>query len=479
MKKTLILSLAIMLSCLAMAQSASSYTQQYNWPWRWNGNTIVTKTPKRALGQQHALQLTAPKMDTVRIAFVGLGMRGADAVGRYMHIDGIRVVALCDYEAERTEQCQQILKSYNRPLAALYNGEDGYRQMCERDDIDLVYVATDWHHHFLVAECALRHGKHVAIEVPSAMTLYECWTLVDLVEKNRLHCMILENCCYDQFELNTLNMAQQGVFGTVVRVQGAYIHTLDEYWMAYWKNGADDRLGWRLRYNKDYRGDLYPTHGLGPVAQLLDIHRGDRMETLVAMDTRSFRGAQLAEKYAGEPCSDFQNGDHTTTLIRTANGKVIEIQHNVMTPQPYNRLYQLTGTEGFANKYPFPGYAIDGKNATHKLGEKYDNLSGHSYMNDQQRAALEEQYQSPILKEQMAKAKQVGGHGGMDYIMDARLIYCLRNGLPLDMDVYDLAEWCCLAELGYLSVTHGFAPVAVPDFTRGHWRDIKGYRHAF
>lgn len=475
-KKAILLLLFAVFAVEAMAQA--QYYQRYDWPWKWKGKTIVTETPKRAKGQQHALQLHVAPMDTVRIAFVGLGMRGADAVGRYMHIEGIGVVALCDYEEARVEACQQILKNNNRPPAQCYSGEDGYRQMCEQEDIDLVYVATDWHHHFLVAQCALLHGKHVAIEVPSAMTLHECWTLVDLVEKNRLHCMILENCCYDQFELNTLNMAQHGLFGEVIRVQGAYIHTLDEYWMAYWKNGDDDKLGWRLRYNKDFRGDLYPTHGLGPVAQLMDIHRGDRMQTLVAMDTRSFRGKDLVKQYSGEECPAFSNGDHTTTLIRTAKGKVIEIQHNVMTPQPYNRLYQLTGTKGFANKYPVEGYAIDTKSVGGALTGKYDNLSGHSFMTAEQRKTLEQEYESPILKEYYEKAKQVGGHGGMDYIMDARMIYCLRNGLALDMDVYDLAEWCCLAELGYLSLEHGFAPVEVPDFTRGHWQDIQGYRHS-
>lgn len=478
MKKCFCFLLIVMAMTLAGAQNAP-YNQAYNWPWKWEGNAIVTSIPDRPSGQRHALGLRAPKMETVRVAFVGLGMRGPDAVERFTHIPGTEIVALCDYEKERAENCQKILARVGRNAAAIYYGEQGYEELCKRDDVDLVYIATDWHHHFLVAKCALENGKHVAIEVPSAMTLTECWTLVDLVEKTRLHCMILENCCYDQFELNTLNMAQQGLFGEVVRVQGAYIHTLDEYWMAYWKNGQSDKLGWRLRYNKEFRGDLYPTHGLGPVAQLLNIHRGDRMETLVAMDTRSFRGKDLVKQYSGEDCVDFQNGDHTTTLIRTALGKVIEIQHNVMTPQPYNRLYQLTGTKGFANKYPISGYAIDTKAVGEKLKVHYDNLSGHSFMSEEQRAALETEYESPILKEYYEKAKQVGGHGGMDYIMDARLVYCLRNGLPLDMDVYDLAEWCCLAELGYLSLSNGFAPVAVPDFTRGHWQDVKGYTHAY
>ena len=471
--------LAIATMAFTFAQD-TAYTQQYNWPWQWQGNTIVTHTPRRAPGQQCAIGLTAPKLDTVRVAFVGLGMRGADAVERFTHIPGTQIVALCDYDKERAERCQNTLTRIGRKQAAVYYGEYGYQQLCQRNDVDLVYVATDWHHHFLVAKCALENGKHVAIEVPSAMTLYECWQLVDLVEQTRLHCMILENCCYDEFELNTLNMAQHGLFGEIVRVQGAYIHTLDDYWMAYWKNGDNDKLGWRLRYNKDFRGDLYPTHGLGPVAQLLDIHRGDRMQTLIAMDTRSFRGKELAEHYSNQPCDDFQQGDHTTTLIRTVKGKVIEIQHNVMTPQPYNRLYQLTGTRGFANKYPTPGYAIASNQlkASDALPQ-YDNLSGHSYMPDSIQRQLEAKYLSPILQIYMEEAHKVGGHGGMDYTMDSRMIYCLRNGLPLDMDVYDLAEWCCLAELGYLSMQHGFAPVEVPDFTRGHWNDVQGYRHAF
>lgn len=292
--------------------------------------------------------------------------------------------------------------------------------------------------------------------------------------------MILENCCYDWFEMNTLNMAQQGVFGEVIRAQGAYIHDLSPFWRHYWKNGKDDKLGWRLDYNMRHRGDVYPTHGLGPVAQALNIHRGDRMKTLVAMDTKSVNGAALVTELTDSVCRNFRNGDHTTTLIRTENGKVIEIQHNVMTPQPYNRLYQLTGTKGFANKYPVEGYAI-GKQQLADAGVKADieDLSAHSFLNDKEKNALIEKYRHPILVKYGEMAKEVGGHGGMDFIMDARLIYCLQNGLPLDMDVYDLAEWCCLAELGSLSMDHNSAPVAIPDFTRGDWNKTKGYRHAF
>jgi len=448
----------------AVGQEAE-YVQQYSWPWHWREGTIVTEPAPATEGQRTAIGMAAPAIDTVRVGFVGLGMRGSDAVRRFTHIEGVRIAALCDYEADRVEASSRFLREAGLPPAACYSGEEGYKALCANPDIDLVYVATDWHHHFLVAKCAIEHGKHAAVEVPSAMTLTECWALVNLVEQRRRHCVILENCCYDEFELNTLHMAQQGLFGEIVRVQGAYIHTLDEYWMQYWKQGPEDRLGWRLRWNRDYAGDVYPTHGLGPVAQLLDIHRGDRMATLTAMATASFRGRELAEQYGGEPCPDFKNGDHTTTLIRTVKGKVIEIQHNVMTPQPYSRLYQLTGTRGFANKYPTEGYYL------------YDGTYSHRFLTDSARAALEARYRSPLLAEYAEKAHRVGGHGGMDYTMDARLIYCLRNGLPTDMDVYDLAEWCSLAELGALSLEHGSAPVEFPDFTRGHWQDLKGFRH--
>ena len=466
---------SVFISANVYAQSLSPSTK-----WYWNKGTIVVDTPERPAGQKSAIGLTAPKMEVVRVGFVGLGMRGPGAVERFTYIPGTHIVALCDYEQSRAERCQEYIRKASLPPAAIYSGEEGYKAVCEREDIDLVYIAADWDHHFPIAKYALEHGKHVAIEVPSAMNLEQCWELINLSETTRKHCFILENCCYDWFEMNTLNMAQHGVFGEVLRAQGAYIHNLDDFWDYYWKTDANDKLGWRLRYNMESRGDLYATHGLGPVAQALDIHRGDRMATLVAMDTKSVHGVELVEKATGKKCDNFRNGDHTTTLIRTANGKVIEIQHNVMNPQPYNRLYQLTGTRGFANKYPVEGYAVDSKQmAASGVQPQVDNLNTHSFLPQAEVASLVAKYQHPILKKYGEMAKEVGGHGGMDFIMDSRLVYCLQNGLPLDMDVYDMAEWCCLAELGSLSMDNGCAAVAFPDFTRGHWNDVKGYKHAF
>ncbi len=450
--------------CACTSQTSQVQTSAEGTPWKWDGGTIVVETPPRPAGQTGVLGLKAPKLETVRVGFVGLGMRGPGAVTRFTYIPGVQIVALCDYEQPRAEQCQQILERASMPKAAIYYGEKGYEALCERDDIDLVYICTEWQSHVAIAKYAMEQGKHVAIEVPGALNLTDCWELINTGEKTRKHCMMLENCCYDWFEMNTLNMAQHDVFGEIIRVQGAYIHNLADVWDHYWKRGEDDKLGWRLEYNMIHRGDVYPTHGLGPVAQALDIHRGDRMQTLVAMDTKSVIGKALVEARTDSVCDSFRNGDHTTTLIRTANGKVIEIQHNTMTPQPYNRLYQLTGTKGFANKYPTQGYALD---------------DAHRFLPEQEMNALIAQYEHPILKQYGELAKEVGGHGGMDFIMDARLVYCLQHGLPLDIDVYDLAEWCCLAELGELSMDNNCASVAVPDFTRGEWDIVKGFKHAY
>ena len=468
--------MAFFMGVSALAQSLSSSTK-----WHWDKGTMVIETPTRPAGQKHVLGLTAPKLETVRVGFVGLGGRGPWAVKRYAHIPGVEIVALCDYEEARAEKTQSELRNRGLKPADIYFGPKGYEELCKRDDIDLVYVATDWNHHFPIAKFAMENGKHAAIEVPAAMNLAQCWELIDLAEKTRLHCFILENCCYDYYEMNALAMAQDGVFGEIIRAEGAYIHTLDGAWNNYWKDPNDNDvndLHWRLKYNKENRGDIYSTHGLGPVAQCMNIHRGDRFTTLVAMDTESFAGKAAVKRKTGKECEDFRNGDHTTTLMRTAQGKVVEIQHNVMTPQPYNRLFKLTGTKGYATKYPTPEFALSGEALKGTDAPQMDNLNAHKFMDAKQKDALMKKYYHPILTEYGEKGRSMG-HGGMDYIMDARLVYCLQHGLPLDIDVYDMAEWCCLAELGALSMDNNCAAVSFPDFTRGHWNEVKGFKHAY
>jgi predicted dehydrogenase len=313
----------------------------------------------------------------------------------------------------------------------------------------------------------MEHGKHVAIEVPAALSLDEIWQLINTSERTRKHCMQLENCVYGFFEMTTLNMAQQGVFGEILHAEGAYIHNLEDIWPQY-------RGNWRLAFNKENRGDVYPTHGFGPICQVLDIHRGDRLKTLVSMDTKAVTGPKMWEKVTGEKCEDFKNGDHTLTMISTENGKTMLIEHNTMTPRAYDRMYQITGTDGFANKYSVEQYVIRPENEQEKAI-----YSAHEPVSAEVKAELEKKYRHPIHIEIEEKAKKVGGHGGMDFVMDYRLIYCLRHGLPLDMDVYDLAEWCSVIELSRISLENGSMPVEIPDFTRGSWNKIKGYRHAY
>jgi predicted dehydrogenase len=427
---------------------------------------INTDTPKRAKGQTDVLRMACTPIPTVRVAFIGLGMRGPGAVERMTHIPGVEVVALCDMLEDRTASANNILVKAGFPKAKEFFGENAWRQVTALPNVDLVYVATDWKHHAQIGVQAMKDGKHVAIEVPSAMTMDEIWELINTSEKTRKHCMQLENCVYDFFELTTLNMAQQGLFGEILHAEGSYIHNLEPYWSDYWNN-------WRLDYNMKHRGDIYATHGMGPACLALNIHRGDKMNYLVSMDTKAVGIPAFIKEKKGEDLKDFRNGDHTMTMIRTENGKTIQIQHDVANPRPYTRMYQLTGTKGFANKYPVEGYALDSKDIGKNLATNHEDFNAHSYVPKEVKEALMQKYKNPIVVDIEEKAKQVGGHGGMDFIMDYRLIHCLQNGLPLDMDVYDLAEWSCLAPLTEISLDNGSAPVQIPDFTRGGWNKLK------
>jgi hypothetical protein len=264
-------------------------------------------------------------------------------------------------------------------------------------------------------------------------------------------------------------MAQHGVFGDILHVEGSYIHNLETVWDEYQGN-------WRLDFDYKNRGDVYPTHGMGPACQLLGIHRGDKMNTLVSMDTKSFNGIKIANKKMG--VNTFANGDHTITLIRTEKEKLIEIQHDVYAQRPYTRMYQLTGTLGFANKYPQEQYALKNGDFLKDIVPNADKITPEVFLTDSVKNALMEKYKPELVRELEVKAKKVGGHGGMDFIMDYRLIYCLHNGLPLDEDVYDGVEWSCLGELSRASLYNGSIPVIVPDFTRGDWNKTHGIKYA-
>lgn len=406
----------------------------------------------------HVLRLAHPPIPVVRLGFIGLGNRGVLTLQRYLQIEGVEIKALCEIRQGNLAKAQQILKEKGCPAATGYSGAEGWKQMCERPDIDLVFICTDWLTHTSMATYAMEHGKHVAIEVPAAMTVDECWQLVDTAEKTRRHCVMLENCCYDPFALTTLNMAQQGVFGEITHVEGAYIHDLRAIYFADESKGGFHNH-WGRKYSTEHTGNPYPTHGLGPVCQILDIHRGDRMTFLVSLSSHQAGMTAYARETFGansaEAGQNYMLGDMNTTLIQTAKGKSIMIQYNVATPRPYSRLHTICGTKGFAQKYPLPAIALEPDASTPLEGKALEELM--------------EKYKHPFTATYGEEARRRNVPNEMNYVMDCRLIHCLRNGLPLDMDVYDAAEWSCITELSEKSVLNGSVPVEIPDFTRGAW----------
>ncbi|MGA0560442.1 Gfo/Idh/MocA family protein [Larkinella sp. VNQ87] len=400
----------------------------------------------------------APKIDTVRVGYLGIGNRGAGALKRIVHLENVTVQAVCDVRPERIDEAKKALeKTAHQP--AYYSGKpDAWKAVCDRPDIDLIYICTPWNLHTPMALYAMEQGKHVACEIPIATTVDDCWKLVETSERTRKHCMMLENCCYDFFELLTLNMARQGFFGELVHVEGAYIH--DIFDSLFDKSKRYDL--WRLKENQR-NGNLYPTHGLGPIAQVLDINRGDQMDYLVSMSGNDFMLAKKAGELA-KTDDDFRQfngksfrGNMNTTTIRTKKGRTIMLQHDVSSQRPYSRIHLVSGTKATAQKYPLPGRIS----------------KGHDWMTEQEYKALEQHYQPEIVKRVGELAKQVGGHGGMDFLMDWRLIDCLRNGLPLDQDVYDAALWSSIGPLSEWSVAHRSNSIDVPDFTNGSWKTNK------
>jgi predicted dehydrogenase len=397
----------------------------------------------------------APKIETVRIGFVGLGNRGPGAVNRMSKIDGVEIKALCDVRPERAQKVKKSLEKTNHRPDLYTAGENDWKKMCERKDLDLIYITTPWSMHAPMAIYAMEQGKHAASEVPAAVTLDQCWQLVETSEKTRRHCMILENCCYDFFELLTLNMARQGFFGEIVHAEGAYIHHLLED--NFDKEKYTDM--WRLKENLR-NGNLYPTHGLGPIAQVMNVNRGDRMDYLVSVSSNDFMMGEMAKKLAEQDgfykpyVNKTFRGNMNTTTIRTVNGKTMIVQHDVTSPRPYSRIHLVSGTKGTALKYPQPAIS-----------------RGHEgWVTPEEFKVLEEKFAPAIVTRVGEMAKEIGGHGGMDFLMDWRMIDCLRNGIALDIDVYDAAAWSAVAPLSEMSVANRAKTIDIPDFTSGSWK---------
>ncbi|MAY83085.1 MAG: acetylgalactosaminidase [Flavobacteriales bacterium] len=415
--------------------------------------------------KNHVIELRAEPIDTVRIAFIGVGQRGLQAVERLAQIDGVELVVIADLVQENLDSAQRILAKYELPKADEYDGPDDWKVICEREDIHLIYICTPWELHTPISVYAMENGKHVATEVPAAQTIKEAWQLVKTAEKTRMHCIQLENCIYDFFELSVHHMVDQGMFGEIKHAEGAYIHDLR------WKLFDDTAKGywnmWRLRKLMQTDGNTYPTHGIGPIAHILDIHRGDRMTYVSSLSTKQFQLSEYADENLDSTSEfsgvEFKKGDLNTSLIMTENGKTLIVQHDVVSPRPYSRLFTLSGTKGFAQKYPQKSIAFSPNSHYAIAKKKMDSLLNANL--------------HPIAKEIADKARKVGGHGGMDYIMDYRLIYCLRNGLPLDMDVYDAAEWSALIELSKKSAAQNGKRLKMPDFTRGAYKQASPIRY--
>jgi predicted dehydrogenase len=408
--------------------------------------------PPRASGQRSALGLKHPPMEKVRVGVIGVGGRGMGHLGELLEIDRVDVTAVCDIVSQRTAAAQAGVVAKGRPSPAGFSkNEYDFENLCRREDVDLVYVATPWEWHAAMGVCAMNSGKHVVIEVPVAITLQECWDLVDTSERTQRHCMMLENCCYGETEMFVLNMVRQGVLGELTHAEAGYIHP----YLAGILGTADSSV-WRRRHLMKLNGNLYPTHGLGPVALYMDIHGGDRFDYLVSMSS--------CEKALGRardalPASDprrretYACGDANTTLIKTALGRTIKVEFDLVTPRPYSRINMICGTGGTFADYP-PRLSLKGKE--------------EAWQSDL--APYFEKYGHPLWKQQKKQALKSGGHGGMDYLMNWRLIHCLRAGSPLDMTVYDAAAWSSIFPLSVASVAKGSSPVRVPDFTRGQWK---------
>jgi hypothetical protein len=417
--------------------------------------------------QAAALQASATKTvigmpferrDSVRMALIGCGGRGNGVLRDFLAVDGVQVTAVCDVVKEHALRSQaNVERAGQKPPAVYANGEKDFENLLRRDDVDFAYIATPWDWHVPQAVAAMNNGKHTFVEVPAATTIEDCWKMVDVSEKTRRHCIMLENCCYGYTELMVLNMIRDGLFGDVLYGEAAYLHDLRRTLFADRSEGL-----WRRFPHMKREGNLYPTHGLGPVANYMGVNRGDRFDYLVSMSSPQ-RGLD-AWREANVPKDSpkwkekYINGDMNVSLIKTVNGLMINLQHDVVNPHPYDRLNLVQGVKGIFRDYP-PRIYFDGQRP-----EEWKPID-----------AWKEKYEHTLWKRQGELARKLGGHGGMDFLMVYRVVECMRQGVAPDMDVYDAAAWSAPGPLSDESVRKGSVPVKVPDFTRGRWKEKRGW----
>ncbi|RYG25256.1 Gfo/Idh/MocA family oxidoreductase [bacterium] len=415
--------------------------------------------PQRKQKGKNVTDLHAPKLNRVRVGFIGVGARGSGHVTQMLRLDGMDVVAICDNHVPTAAASAKRVVDAGRPAPALYtDGERAFEKMLARDDIDIVIIATPWDWHAPMAIATMKAGKHAFVEVPAALTLEDCWKLVDTSEETQRHCMMMENVCYGREELMVLNMCRLGVFGELLHGEGAYIHDLRGQ-----MNEVEHGTGsWRTYEYAEHNGNLYPTHGLGPIAQYMGINRGDRFDYMSSVSSP----ARVREIYAKEHFPEghkwrdlkFKAGDINTSIIKTALGRSIMVQWDEQLPRPYNRLNLIQGTKGIWGGFP------------NRMVVEGVTPSTESWVQGSALQPYFERYDHPLWKKIAALPENNGGHGGMDFVMLWRMVYCLRNGLPLDQDVYDAAAWSAVFPLSEASVAKRSASVDFPDFTRGAWK---------
>ncbi len=411
-----------------------------------------TGGPEQSRGPAPEIPFAARPIDVVRIGYVGVGLQGSSHCRNLLRIEGAELVALCDIVSEKVEQMQdRVVEAGGERPTAYTRGPYDFVRMCEEEDLDLVYTATPWEWHVPVCVAAMENGKHAVTEVPAAVTIDECWQLVESAEKHQKHCLMMENVAYGRVEMMVLNMVRQGLLGEILHGECGYLHDLRSIKF----EGANEGL-WRRAHSMNRNGNIYPTHGLGPIAQCMNINRGDRFGHLVSMSSPS-RGLQLYAKEnflpdASERKEQYKLGDVNVSLIQTAMGRTIFVSHDTNLPRPYSRINLVQGTRGIFQGYPDRVY-IEGRGEGHRWTDAEDYYA---------------EFEHPLWSEQGPSARGAG-HGGMDYIEDYRLIQCLREGVPTDMNVYDAASISAVSELSERSVAAGGQPMDFPDFTRGRW----------
>lgn len=407
-----------------------------------------------SLGPAPERLFAAEPMDVVRIGFVGVGLQGGSHVRNFLRIEGVEIVAVCDIDEPRAREVAGWVEEDGHRRPALYTrGETDFQRMCQEEELDLVFTATPWEWHVPVCLAAMENGKHAATEVPAAYTVEDCWKLVEAAETYEKHCVMMENCNYDRPEMMVFNMARQGLFGEILHAECGYLHDLRAI------KFEDDHEGlWRRAHALYRKGNFYPTHGLGPVANVMDINRGDQLDFLVSMSTP----ARGLEAWAREHYPEghlkrqerYVQGDVNTTLIKTVRGRTIFVSHDTNLPRPYSRIHMVQGTGGLFQGYPNRVH-VEGVSEDHRWDDWLE---------------WRREYDHPVWRD-LEERSAGAGHGGMDYIEDYQLIKALREGEPTDMNVYDAAMLSVICPLTEWSVENRSRPVDVPDFTRGRWAE--------